>query len=148
MSTHTIAEPRTAPADEVVIDDEHGGLVRSLSATLPPLVGNALATLVVLAGLVIGIISLVTTWTGNADAFLPFFQVTVAVTVVSLNALYARRTFSYVITLIGAILWLWVSVTPFVPFWQVVLQAVTVTIMILGVVFSLAAVSLSKKPRF
>ncbi|WP_295121517.1 hypothetical protein [uncultured Leifsonia sp.] len=148
MSTHTIAEPRTAPADEVVIDDEHGGLVRSLSAILPPLVGNALATLVVLAGLVIGIISLVTTWTGNADAFLPFFQVTVAVTVVSLNALYARRTFSYVITLIGAILWLWVSVTPFVPFWQVVLQAVTVTIMILGVVFSLAAVSLSKKPRF
>ena len=59
-----------------------------------------------------------------------------------------RRTFSYVITLIGAILWLWVSVTPFVPFWQVVLQAVTVTIMAAGVVFSLAAVSLSKQPRF
>jgi len=53
-----------------------------------------------------------------------------------------------VITLIGAILWLWVSVTPFLPFFQVVLQAVTVTIMLAGVVFSLAAVALSKKPRF
>ena len=149
MSTHTIAETRTTTSDDVVVvDDEHGGLVRSLSATLPPLVGNALATLVVLVSLVIGVISLVATWSGNAGAFLPLFQVTVAATVVSLNALYARRTFSYVITLIGAILWLWVSVTPFVPFWQVVLQAVTVTIMILGVVFSAAAVSLSKKPRF
>lgn len=148
MSTHTIAETRTATASDAVVDDEHGGLVRSLSATLPPLVGNGLATLVVLVTLVIGVISVVATWSGNAGAFLPLFQVTVASTVVSLNALYARRTFSYVITLIGAILWLWVSVTPFVPFWQVVLQAVTVTIMVVGVVFSLAAVSLSKKPRF
>ncbi len=148
MSTHTIAETRTAPSDDIVDDDEHGGLVRSLSETLPPMVGNGLATLVVLVSLVIGVISLVTTWTGNSDDFLPLFQVSVAATVVSLNALYARRTFSYVITLIGAILWLWVSVTPFVPFWQVVLQAVTVTIMLFGVVFSLAAVSLSKKPRF
>ncbi|KQR54348.1 hypothetical protein ASF88_06010 [Leifsonia sp. Leaf336] len=148
MSTHTIADPHHTASDDVVVDDEHGGLVRSLSATLPPMVGNAIATLIVLISLVIGVISLVYTWTGNADEFLPLFQVSVAATVVSLNALYARRTFSYVITLIGAILWLWVSVTPFVPFWQVVLQAVTVTIMAFGVVFSLAAVSLSKKPRF
>lgn len=144
MTTHIIAEPRT----ENEIDDEHGGLVRSLSATLPPMLGNLLATLVVLVTLVIGVISLVATWTGNAHAFLPFFQVVVASTVVSLNALYARRTFSYVITLIGAILWLWVSVTPFLPVFQVVLQAVTVTVMLAGVVFSLAAVSLSTKPRF
>jgi hypothetical protein len=133
--------------DETIVDDEHGGLVRSLSATLPPLVGNALATLVVLATLVLGVWSLVDTWSGQHNG-LPLFQMTVAATVVSLNALYARRTFSYVITLIGAILWLWVSVTPFVPFWQVLLQAVTVTIMLFGVVFSMAAVSLSKKPRF
>jgi hypothetical protein len=74
--------------------------------------------------------------------------VAVASTVVALNALYARRTFSYVITLIGAVLWLWVSVTPFLPFWQVLLQGVTVTIMLAGVVYSLAAVEQSKKPRF
>ena len=87
MSTHTIAETRTTTSDDVVVvDDEHGGLVRSLSATLPPLVGNALATLVVLVSLVIGVISLVATWSGNAGAFLPLFQVTVAATVVSLNA--------------------------------------------------------------
>lgn len=147
MSTHPIAPTRTV-TDENIVDDEHGGLVRSLSATLPPLVGNALATLVVLVTLVLGIWSLVATWSGQPQNALPFFQMTVAGTVVSLNALYARRTFSYVITLIGAILWLWVSVTPFVPFWQVVLQAVTVTIMIAGVVFSTAAVALSKKPRF
>lgn len=148
MSTHTIADTHHTASDDVVVDDEHGGLVRSLSATVPPMLGNAIATLIVLITVVIGVISLVYTWTGHADEFLPLFQVTVAATVVSLNALYARRTFSYVITLIGAILWLWVSVTPFVPFWQVVLQAVTVTIMVFGVVFSLAAVSLSKKPRF
>ncbi|WP_431277522.1 hypothetical protein [Leifsonia poae] len=130
------------------VDDEHGSLIRSLSAVLPKAVGNLLATLVVLVTLVLGVWSLVATWTGNADDALPLFQVVIAGTVVSLNALYARRTFSYVITLIGAILWLWVSVTPFVPFFQVLLQAVTVTIMLAGVVFSLSAVQLSKKPRF
>lgn len=148
MSTHpAIAEPQTDTVEND-IDDEHGGLVRSLSATLPSALGNLLATLVVLVTLVLGVISLVYTWTDNADEFLPLFQLTVAGTVVSLNALYARRTFSYVITLIGAVLWLWVSVTPFTPFWQVVLQAVTVTLMLAGVVFSTAAVALSKKPRF
>jgi len=145
VTTHIIAEPRTAETD---VTDEHTGLVRSLSGTIPPMLGNLLATLVVLVTLVLGVISLVATWTGNADAFLPLSQMTVAGTVVSLNALYARRTFSYVITLIGAVLWLWVSVTPFEPIWQVVLQAVTATIMAFGLVFSLAAVSLSTKPRF
>ena len=145
MSTHTIADTHHTASDDVVVDDEHGGVARSLSATVPPMLGNAIATLIVLVTVVIGVIF---TWMGKADEFLPLFQVTVAAMVVSLNALYARRTFSYVITLIGAILWLWVSVTPFMPFWQVVLQAVTVTIMLFGVVFSLAAVSLSKKPRF
>ena len=147
MSTHVISQPNEQDRDAVG-SDEHGTLVRSLSSTLPSALGYLLATLVVLVSLVIGIVSLVATWTGNADSFLPLFQVTVAGTVVSLNALYARRTFSYVITLIGAILWLWVSVTPFAPFVQVVLQAVTVTIMLAGVVFSTAAVRLSKQPRF
>ncbi|WP_345761115.1 hypothetical protein [Diaminobutyricibacter sp. McL0608] len=133
---------------EVVEDDEVGGLVRSLSAELPSALGNLLATLVVLATLVFGVWSLVATWTYQPQNALPLFQVSVAATVVALNALWARRTFSYVITLIGAILWLWVSVTPFQPFFQVLLQAVTVTIMLAGVVFSLAAVALSKKPRF
>lgn len=140
IASHQPAQP--------VEDDEEGGLVKSLSAELPPALGNLLATIVVLASLVFGIWSLVATWSGHPDDALPLFQVAVASTVVSLNALYARRTFSYVITLIGAILWLWVSVTPFVPFFQVLLQAVTVTIMLAGVVFSLAAVQLSKKPRF
>lgn len=147
MSTHLTAET-TSASHEIVEDDEHGGLVRSLSTTLPKALGNLLATLVVLVTLVLGIWSLVATWSGQPDSTLPLFQAAVAGTIVSLNALYARGTFSYVITLIGAILWLWVSVTPFLPFWQVVLQAVTVTIMIAGVVFSAAAVSLSKKPRF
>ena len=147
MSTHVISQPNEHER-EAVSGDEHGALVRSLSTTLPAALGNLLATIVVLVSLVVGIWSLVATWTGNADSFLPFFQVSVAATVVSLNALYARRTFSYVITLIGAILWLWVSVTPFTPVVQVVLQAVTVVIMIAGVVFSTAAVRLSKQPRF
>ncbi|GAA1445340.1 hypothetical protein [Leifsonia poae] len=143
MSTTHVHESTTAD-----IDDEHGTLVRSLSAVLPGPLGSIIATVVVLVSLVFLVISVVTTWTGNADNFLPLFQVFVAGTVVSLNAIYARKTFSYVITLIGAILWLWVSVTPFLPFWQVVLQAVTVTIMAAGLVFSLAAVAQSKKPRF
>ncbi|MGH1551126.1 hypothetical protein ACRAWB_18900 [Leifsonia poae] len=147
MSTHVISQPNEH-AREVVDSDERGTLVRSLSTVLPSALGNLLATVVVLVSLVIGVISLVYTWTGNADDFLPLFQVTVAATIVSLNALYARRTFSYVITLIGAILWLWVSVTPFAPFFQVLLQAITVTIMLWGVVVSTAAVRLSKQPRF
>ena len=147
MSTHVISQPNEQDR-EAVSSDEHGTLVRSLATTLPSALGNLLATLVVLVSVVIGIWSLVATWTGNADSFLPFFQVTVAATVVSLNALYARRTFSYVITLIGAILWLWVSVTPFAPFFQVLLQSITVTIMLAGVVYSTAAVRLSKQPRF
>ncbi|MEV8212208.1 hypothetical protein [Leifsonia sp. NPDC077715] len=147
MSTHVISQPNEHER-EVVASDEQGTLVRSLSTVLPSALGNLLATLVVLVSLVIGVISLVYTWTGNADQFLPFFQVTVAATIVSLNALYARHTFSYVITLIGAILWLWVSVTPFTPFFQVLLQAITVVIMLWGVVVSTAAVRLSKQPRF
>lgn len=142
MSTH-VEEPRTTD-----LDDEHGNLVRSLSAVLPGPVGKLLATIVVLVSAVFFVISLVFTWSGDPDAFLPLFQVFVAGTVVSLNALYASKTFSYVITLIGAVLWLWVSVTPFVPFWQTVLQGVTVTIMTAGVVYSTAAVRQSKKPRF
>ncbi|WP_348788115.1 hypothetical protein [Leifsonia sp. NPDC080035] len=147
MSTHLTAENTTA-ADQTVVDDENGGLVRSLSATLPTALGNLIATVVVLVTIVLGIWSLVATWSGNPGSALPFFQMVVAGTVVSLNAIYARRTFSYVITLIGAILWLWVSVTPFQPFWQVLLQSLTVTLMLAGVVFSTAAVALSKKPRF
>jgi hypothetical protein len=130
------------------LDDENGTLSRSLSAVLPGPVGNLLATLVVLVTLVLGVWSLVATWTGHPENALPLFQVVIAGTVVSLNALYARRTFSYVITLIGAILWVWVSITPFEPFWQVLLQSLTVTIMLAGVVFSMTAVQLSKKPRF
>ncbi|WP_223690869.1 hypothetical protein [Leifsonia poae] len=143
MST-TDSAPRTT-AD---IDDEHGTLVRSLSAVLPGQLGKIIATVVVLVSLVFFVWSLIATWSGNADSFLPLFQVFVAGTVVSLNALYANKTFSYVVTLIGAVLWLWVSVTPFQPFFQVLFQALTVTIMIAGVVFSLAAVEQSKKPRF
>jgi len=147
VSTHVISQPND-PQAVVPGSDEHGSLVRSLSTTLPSALGNLLATIVVLVSLVLGIWSLVATWSGHAGSFLPFFQVTVAATVVSLNALYARRTFSYVITLIGAILWLWVSVMPLLPFFQVLLQAITVVIMLGGVVFSTAAVRLSKQPRF
>lgn len=148
MSTHVTA-PSTSPSSATVVDDdEHGSLVRSLSATLPGALGSVIATVVVLVSLVFGIWSLVATWSGNPDAALPLFQVFVAGTVVSLNAIFARKTFSYVITLIGAVLWLWVSVTPFDAFWQTVLQAVTFTIMVAGAVFSTAAVALSKKPRF
>lgn len=147
VSTHVTA-PSTSHSEATVVDDEHGSLVRSLSATLPGPLGSIIATVVVLVSLVFGIWSLVATWSGNPGAALPLFQVFVAGTVVSLNAIYARKTFSYVITLIGAVLWLWVSVTPFDAFWQTVLQAVTFTIMVAGAVFSTAAVSLSKKPRF
>ncbi|AGW41785.1 ABC-type glycine betaine transport, permease [Leifsonia xyli subsp. cynodontis DSM 46306] len=147
MSTHLTAQT-TSAAEPAVADDEHGSLVRSLSASLPKAVGNLLAALVVLVTLAFGVWSLIATWSGHPDSALPLFQTSVAGTVVALNALYARGTFSYVITLIGAILWLWVSIIPFAPFWQVVMQAATITVMLAGVVFSTAAVALSTKPRF
>ncbi|ODA89721.1 hypothetical protein ATY41_04390 [Leifsonia xyli subsp. xyli] len=147
MSTHLTAQT-TSTAEPAVTDEEHGGLVRSLSASLPTAVGNLLATLVVLVTLAFAVWSLIATWSGYPDSALPLFQTSVAGIVVALNALYARGTFSYVITLIGAILWLWVSITPSAPFWQVVMQAATITVMLAGVVFSTVAVALSTKPRF
>lgn len=122
-----------------VLDDEP--LIRGLSKELPGPLGNALATLVVLVGLALFVWSLIATWSFAAQNALPLFQVMVAVTVVSLTALYARKTFSYVIALIGAAAWLWVSILPIDGILQVLLQVVTVVIMAFGVNIALAAVT-------
>ena len=123
-------------------------LVKSLSTELPKPVGYGLATIVVLVSAVLFVWSLVQTWQYNPNVPLPLFQVTVAGVIVSSIAIYARNTFSYVIALIGAITWIWVSVSPLDPVFMCVLQGVTFTLMVAGVVFSLAAVDYNKKPRF
>lgn len=130
----------------VPLDEEP--LVKSLSTELPKPVGNGLATIVVLVSLVLFVWSLVETWRYNPNVPLPLFQVAVAGFIVSSIAVFARSTFSYVIALIGAIAWLWVSVSPLDPVFMCVLQGLTFTLMIAGVVFAQAAIAYNKKPRF
>jgi hypothetical protein len=73
------------------------------------------------------------------------FNTIVVGTVVGGVAIYARKTFSYVIAIIGAAAWLIVSVVPFVPIVQLILQIVTVLIMIIGANLAIAAVSYNKR---
>ena len=130
----------------VPLDEEP--LVKSLSVELPKPVGYGIATIVVLVFAVLFVWSLVETWRYNPNVPLPLFQVSVAGLIVSSIAIYARHTFSYVIALIGAVTWIWVSVSPLDPAFMCALQGVTFTLMIAGVVFALAAVDYTKKPRF
>ena len=135
-----------ATQSELAISDEP--VVRAVGGELPRALGALFATIVVLVSLGLFIWSLIATWSGNPGAALPLFQVVVAGTVVSLTAIYAYRTLSYVVALIGAAAWLWVSVVPLLPFWQMLFQAITVTVMIIGVNIALEAVKFLKRPRF
>ncbi|MFT2818109.1 hypothetical protein [Leifsonia sp. A12D58] len=155
MSQETVVTqtPSAAPHEAehphhawVPLDEEP--LVKSLSTELPTPVGNGLATIVVLVSLVLFVWSLVQTWQYNPNVPLPLFQVSVAGFIVSSIAVFARSTFSYVIALIGAIAWIWVSVSPLDPVFMCVLQGLTFTLMIVGVVFAQAAIAYNKKPRF
>jgi uncharacterized membrane protein len=66
-------------------------------------------------------------------------------TVVGGVAMYARTTFSYVIALLAAAAWLIVSAVPFVPIVQLILQTLTVTLMLYGVVVAICAVGYNKR---
>lgn len=122
-------------------------IVRRLSKPLPGPLGALLATIIVLIGIALFIWSLVETWEGRPDATLPLFQVSVAVLVVCTTAVLARKTFSWVVALIGAIAWIWISVLPLVPFIQVLLQAVCVTVMLFGVDLARGATAYLKTPH-
>lgn len=135
-----------ATQSELATSDEP--VVRAVGGELPTALGALFATIVVLVSLGLFIWSLIATWSGSPDSTLPLFQVTVAGFVVSAVAVYARKTLSYVVALIGAAAWLWVSVSPLLPFWQMILQAITVTVMLIGVNIALEAVKFLKRPRF
>jgi hypothetical protein len=135
-----------ATQSELAISDEP--VVRAVGGELPGPLGALFATIVVLVSLGLFIWSLIATWSGSPDSALPLFQVTTAGVVVSLTAIYAYRTLSYVVALIGAAAWLWVSVAPLLPFWEMIFQAITVTVMLLGVNLALEAVKFLKRPRF
>lgn len=123
-------------------------LVRSLAGEVPRPVGAGIATIVVLVSAVLFLWSLVETWRYNPNVPLPLFQVTVAGAIVSGIALYARTTFSYVISLIGAVAWIWVSISPLEPAWMCVLQGLTFALMIWGMDIAITAVRYNKRPRF
>lgn len=135
-----------ATQSELAVSDEP--VVRAVGGELPGPLGALFATIVVLVSLGLFIWSLIATWSGSPDSALPLFQVTTAGVVVSLTAIYAHRTLSYVVALIGAAAWLWVSVAPLLPFWEMIFQAITVTVMLLGVNLALEAVKFLKRPRF
>jgi hypothetical protein len=137
-----------SPATRSTLTVSDEPVVRAVGGELPGPLGALFATIVVLVSLGLFVWSLIATWMGHPDAALPLFQVAVAGTVVSLTAIYAHRTLSYVVALIGAAAWLWVSVAPLQPFWELVFQAITVTVMIIGVNIALEAVAFLKRPRF
>lgn len=126
------------------MDDEEP-IVKALARELPGKLGDAVATLVVLITLGLGVWSLIVTWMGLSQYGPSLFNTVVVGTVVGGIAIYARKTFSYVIAIIGAAAWLIVSVMPFVPIVQLLLQIVTVLIMIIGVNLAVAAVGYNKK---
>lgn len=123
-------------------------LVRSLAGELPRPVGAGIATVIVLVSAVLWVWSLVETWQYNPNVPLPLFQITVAGAIVSGIALYARTTFSYVICLIGAVAWIWVSISPLDPAFMCILQGLTFTLMVWGMDIAFTAVRYNKQPRF
>lgn len=135
-----------ATQSELTVSDEP--VVRAVGGELPRALGGLFATIVVLVSLGLFIWSLIATWSESPDSALPLFPVVVAGLLVSIIAVYARRTLSYVVALIGAAAWLWVCVAPLQPFWEMVFQAITVTVMVIGVNIALEAVKFLKRPRF
>lgn len=132
-------------ADENTSEDEQSPVVRALAGELPGRLGDALATLVVVLTLALGVWSLIITWSGNSANGPSFFNAVVVGTLVGGIALYAHKTFSYVIAIVGAIAWLIVSVLPLVPIAQLVLQTATVTLMGYGVVVAICVVGYNKR---
>jgi hypothetical protein len=120
-------------------------IVRGVSGLLPGRLGDLLATLVIIVTFGLFVWSLIATWSGAPGNALPLFQVLVVGTILGPVALYARKTFSYVYALIASALWLWVSIVPFVPVVQLILQAVLVTLIVVGVNIALAAVTYNKR---
>lgn len=127
------------------IDDDEEPIVRALARELPGKLGDAIATLVVLITLGLALWSLIVTWMGLSQYGPSLFNVIVVGTVVGGVAIYARKTFSYVIALVGAAAWLVVSAIPFVPIVQLLLQVITVLIMIIGANLAIAAVTYNKR---
>jgi hypothetical protein len=125
--------------------DDEDPIVRALARELPGRLGDALATLVVLVTLALFVWSLIVTWMGLSQYGPSLFNVVVVGTVVGGVALYARTTFSYVIALLAAAAWLIVSAVPFVPIVQLILQTLTVTLMLYGVVVAICAVGYNKR---
>ncbi len=107
--------------------------------------GDAIATLVVVLTLALGVWSLIITWTGHSANGPSLFNAFAVGTLVGGVAVYARKTFSYVIAIIGAIAWLVVSVLPFIPIVQLILQTATVTLMAYGVIVAICAVGYNKR---
>lgn len=127
------------------MDADEEPIVRALARELPGKLGDLVATLVVLITLGLALWSLIVTWMGLSQYGPSLFNTIVVGTVVGGVAIYARKTFSYVIAIIGAAAWLIVSVVPFVPIVQLILQIVTVLIMIIGANLAIAAVSYNKR---
>ncbi|TAM69978.1 MAG: hypothetical protein EPN48_06180 [Microbacteriaceae bacterium] len=132
-------------ANENTSVEEQSSVVRALAGELPGRLGDALATLVVVLTLALGVWSLIITWSGNSAYGPSLFNAVVVGTLVGGVALYAHKTFSYVIAIVGAIAWLIVSALPLVPIAQLILQTATITLMGYGVVVAICAVGYNKR---
>ncbi|WP_022881177.1 hypothetical protein [Gryllotalpicola ginsengisoli] len=128
--------------------EQNSPLIRFFAARIPAALGALIVTVLVILLFLVWAWSLVATWSSHPGWGLPLFQVTVAALLVGTVAVFTRRTFAWVLPLIAAALWVLFSDLPLVPIAQVILQAVTVTLMAWTSVVALTAAAYAEKPRF
>ncbi|WP_298229671.1 hypothetical protein [Gryllotalpicola sp.] len=124
------------------------GLSQLLARRIPAGLGAVLVTLLAIASFLVWVWSLVVTWISHIEWGLPFFQVTVAALLVVGVAFYAYKTLAWLLPLIVSAFWIWVSVVPFQPIFQVLFQTITVTALIAAAVFAVQAAAEAEKARF
>lgn len=143
-----VTEHATTPAVTHEDGDQNGSFIRLLSTRIPAGLGGALVALLTLLIAVAWVWSLVVTWIGHTSWFLPLFPTTVAGALVLGAAVYGRKTLAWLLPLLVSALWVWVSVEPLQPAWNVVLQAVTVALLVAATVIAVVAAQKSEEPRF
>jgi hypothetical protein len=141
-----VSSAETTAKQNPPISDEP--VVRALGREIPRSLGGILATIVVLVTIVLVIWSLIATWSGQQQYGLPLFPVMVGGGVVAALAVYGYRTISWIVALVAVACWILVTALPIIPAVEALLQAVTVTAMIAGIVLTLEAVKYLKLPRF
>ncbi|HEU0256270.1 MAG TPA: hypothetical protein VFQ96_00355 [Microbacteriaceae bacterium] len=123
-------------------------VVRGLGREIPRSLGGILAAIVLIVAIGLFVWSLIATWSGQQQDGLPLFPVMIGGGVVTTLAFYGYRTVSWIVALVAVACWILVTALPIIPVVEALLQAVTVTAMVVGINITLEAVKYLKTPRF